>query len=176
VNLNKLEGLLHSYRSETRKEAYQLTAATASVSKDLKEFYANELDKVSHEYVTMYQLVDPETAPAGTPTSQEGLWLKLQEQMRDVQNRSWFPYDASQGTLIKQFNTKYFNHFTRDALKNKPNNWNILNNQGQNNTIYVHASTAFESVLHIYRYIEMLANVCPHIFPSEKGSKFCIFY
>ena len=46
VNLNKSEGLLHSYRSETRKEAYQLTAQ--SNTKDPKTFYSDLLSKVSY--------------------------------------------------------------------------------------------------------------------------------
>ena len=57
INLKKAEGLLHSYRSETRKEAYQRTVQ--SKTSDPKAYYTNLLNGVSHEYVTMYQIIDP---------------------------------------------------------------------------------------------------------------------
>ena len=58
-----------------------------------------------------------------------------------------------------------------DCLKNGPNNWDNLDNQGKKNTIYVHACTAFESVLHIYNYIELLHKTCPQSFPYDKSSQ-----
>mmetsp|Transcript_23864 Transcript_23864/g.31675 ORF Transcript_23864/g.31675 Transcript_23864/m.31675 type:complete len:617 (+) Transcript_23864:311-2161(+) len=173
VNLNKSEGLLHSYRSETRKEAYQQTVRETELGKsptDPNIIYQDKLSKVSHEYVTCYQLVGSEEGGK----TQEQLWDLLQEQMRDEKNKEWFPYDASKGSKIEQFHTKYFNHFTIESLKNGPNNWDILENQGKKNTIYVHASTAFESVLHIYNYIELLHQTCHQSFPDDKSSKIAV--
>lgn len=172
VNLNKSIGLLHSYRSETRKEAYEQTAALVSKrSPDPpKDIFQDKLSKVSYEYVTCYQLVDNEKGEM----TEDQLWDLLQEQMRDKDVKKWFPYDSSKGSRIKYFHTKYFDHFTMDSLKNGPNNWDILDNQGKKNTIYVHACTAFESVLHIYNYIELLYKSCPQSFPHDKSSKIAV--
>ena len=173
VNLNKSEGLLHSYRSETRKEAYQLTAQ--SNTKDPKTFYSDLLSKVSYEYVTMYQLIDPTKADK---MNKEQIYELLKQQMNDEKNKHWFPYDASKGERVTYFHTKYFDHFTIPSLKNqsntRTNNWRILDLQGKKNTMYVHASTAFESVLHIFNYIELLERTCIETFPPDKQSKIAI--
>lgn len=170
VNLKKSAGLLHSYRSETRKEAYQLTVQ--SKNSDPKAYFDSLLNKVSYEYVTMYQLIDPTKAHK---MNEDEMWKLLQEQIRDPKNKTWFPYDASRGVKVAQFHTKYFDHFTIPALMNRQsntrtNNWKILDIQGEKNTIYVHACTAFESVLHIYNYIELLQQTCPESFPTDNQS------
>jgi len=173
INLTKAQGFLHSYRSETRKEAYQRTVQ--SKSSDPEAYYANLLNGVSHEYVTMYQIIDPTKSER---MNEDEMWQLLQEQMNDPTNKKWFPYDASQGEKIVQFHTKYFDHFTIPALKNqtntRTNNWRILDMQGKKNTIYVHASTAFESVLHIYNYVELLQKTCHDSFPTPKDSKIAV--
>jgi len=78
VNLDKSKGLLHSYRSETRKEAYEQTAALSKRNPDPpRDIFQDKLSKVSYEYVTCYQLVDNENEGGMTEVQ---LWEILQEQ------------------------------------------------------------------------------------------------
>lgn len=136
ANLNASKGLLHSYRSETRKEA--LTLAYASNTDNPKAYFKEKMDEAQYEYVTIYQLVDP--AKENGKLTETQLWTLLQSEMNSVENKRWFPYDWTKGEKIKQFHTKYFDHFTREALSNKTsNNWSLLDIQGKKNTIYVHA-------------------------------------
>jgi hypothetical protein len=56
---------------------------------------------------------------------------------------------------VNPLNTPYFDQFrAADLARGRP--WQWLDIQGANKTIYVHASTCFESVLHCWSYIQIL--------------------
>lgn len=167
--LNTTDGSAYGYRSETRKEIIRL-ASKERVERRTKSFEARFND-VTYEYVTIYQLLDPTKYGA---KGKEELSAMLEEQMNKAVTRKWFPYDWSQKEILTSFHTKYFNHFQLQALQTNPNNWDILDIQGKNNTIYVHASSAFESVLHIYWYIELLVASRNFAFPRDKNCKIAI--
>ncbi|KAL7580893.1 hypothetical protein ACA910_001162 [Epithemia clementina (nom. ined.)] len=171
-NLDKTAGAPYGYRSETRKEANYL----ASKAADAFGAFEKEMNKVQFEYVTIYQLLDP-NKPENTMMNQAELAKKLDHEMSQVETQTWFPYAWEHKEIVDCFHTKYFCHYTMDALlkkENQSNNWDLLGLQGQNNTIYVHASTAFESVLHIYEYINMLWSSKRNVFPKNKSSKIAI--
>jgi len=163
--LNKTDGSLYGYRSETRKElVYQ-------DSKGSFPSFDKRFRDVKFEFVTIYQLLDPTKHGA---KSKDELRTMLDKQMNDPATKKWFPYNWSGAETLTSFHTKYFDHFQLEALKTNPNNWDILDIQGRNNTVYVHASTAFESVLHIYWYIEQLVVTHQSILPIDKDCKVAI--
>ena len=56
---------------------------------------------------------------------------------------------------VNPLNTPYFDQFrAADLAEGRP--WQWLDMQGANKTIYVHASTCFELVLHCWSYIQIL--------------------
>jgi len=168
-NMDVTAGSAYCFRSETRKELSYL--AVTNSPKDVMKAYEKLLSEVEYEYVTIYQLLDQEKHNA---MNENQMWELLQKEMATGVHEAWFLYKWDEGKLIDRFHTKYFNYFTMDSLANKANNWDILRMQGQNNTIYVHASTAFESVLHIYEYIDMLWSMKRDVFPVDKQSRIAI--
>lgn len=163
--LNITDGSVYGYRSETRKElVYQVSNGRFSS-------FDKRFRDVEFEFVTIYQLLDPTKHGA---KSKDELRAMLDKQMNDSATKKWFPYNWSDAEILTSFHTKYFDHFQLKALKTNPNNWDILDIQGKKNTIYVHASTAFESVLHIYWYIEQLVVSHQSILPRDKDCKIAI--
>jgi len=171
ANMNTTAGSLYGYRSETRKEANYL--AVQNNPPDLDAEFSRIFDTVEYEYVTCYQLLDP--TKHGTMDESE-MQEKLDKEMAEGLYKAWFPYSWTKGTRVNRFHTKYFNHFAIESLvsPNLPDCWSIYTLQGENNTIYVHASTAFESVLHIYNYIRMLWDSKRRAFPLDKKSQIAI--
>lgn len=163
--LNKTDGSVYGYRSETRKELIY------KVSQSRVPSFDQLFRDVEFEFITIYQFLDPTKNGA---KSKDELSDMLDKQMNDSATKKWFPYNWSDAEILTSFHTKYFDHFQLKALKTNPNNWDILDIQGKNNTIYVHASTAFESVLHIYWYIEQLVVSHQSILPRDKDCKVAI--
>lgn len=127
---SKATGEVMGFRNETAK-TYWVKGAT-------------------EEYVTFYQLSDPEQA--GATLGQAALEAKFNDFIKCPPD--WCPY-----TMPKEpptvFNTAYFNRFTKESLiKGLP--WDLLDIQGQTSTSFTHGSSCFESVLQIYQYLEML--------------------
>lgn len=164
------DGSVYGYRSETRKEANYL-ATSASGSSSVQDKFNGIMAGAEFEYVTIYQLLDP--TKHGQLT-EKAMWEKLDKEMNGGLYNAWFLYDWSKGEKLKRFHTKYFNHFELQALQTHPNNWDLLNIQGRKNTVYVHASTAFESVLHIYWYIDQLTKSHSEVFPEDKESEIAV--
>lgn len=153
--LSLLNGSLSGYRSETRKTSMELPEGS------------------NYELVTTYQLLDP--TKSGHLTEDE-LARKLSDQLGN-EKAPWFPYTLSPNQEpIHRYHTKYFNHFTKDAIENPElsDPWDLLSLQGHNNTMFVHASTAFESVLHIYQYIELLCDVKSEHLPKDMESRIVV--
>ena len=156
--LNEMKGLAYGYRSETRKE------------------FAGKLNDISEEYVTIYQLLDP--ANDEELNSKEALYEKLNADMKANVYKEWFPYDWSQCELVENkgqnpFHTRYFNHYDVKQVR-QGENWDLVDLQGKNSTIFVHASTCFESVLHCYQYFEYLLEEKPKLLPKKKSAKILI--
>jgi len=127
------EGRLHAYRNELRR------------------LMSNEQSaRYSKAYIVTYQIWEPRPSSEikEPPTSEQFTqWLT-----EDIERSSWFPWKQFQ--IINRFRSHYFLRFRPHALRTAP--WEILRFNGNNHTIYVHAFTAFESILHIFHYIETL--------------------
>jgi len=127
---SKATGEVMGFRNETAK-TYWVKGAT-------------------EEYVTFYQLSDPEQ-PCAT-LGQAALEAKFNDFIKDPPD--WCPYTMPKETPTV-FNTAYFNRFPKESLdKGLP--WDLLDLQGQTFTSFTHGSSCFESVLQIYQYLEML--------------------
>jgi len=134
ASLEKTQGRLHAYRNELRR---------LMSSKDTVKY--------AKAYVVTYQLWEPrpDNPVKNAPTAEQFTsWL-----IDDIQRFHWFPWKRDY-RIIQQYCTPYFSRFHPDALQTAP--WDILEFNGKHRTIYVHAFTAFESVLHCFQYIEML--------------------
>jgi hypothetical protein len=159
---SKMEGLVHGYRNETAKQ-WGLVQANQKRPPNL---------------VTVYQIVK-----AGSFPTKSELELKLREFLSAPPK--WWPFKPNdykivsvreqqpKGTshpAINPLDSPYFNHFSAtDLAAGLP--WRWLDLQGRNKTIYVHASTCFESVLHCWSYIQLLmeTNAIKSL-PSDKGA------
>ena len=145
-------GEVMGYRSET--------LLAKSVHETLKDDAT-----VTSEYLTLYQLSDPSPNPANPSapkcevTSKADLQAKFNTFVKRANQEgiSWFPYTVDPEQVPTVFHTPYFNRFTDESL-NKGLPWDLLDIQGQNYTTFAHGSSCFESVLHVYQYLEMLEN------------------
>jgi hypothetical protein len=159
---SKMEGLVHGYRNETAKQ-WGLP-------------YANL--KHRSNLVTVYQIVKA----GSSPTKSE-----LERKLRDFLSAppKWWPFKPNdykivsvreqqpKGTshpAINPLDSPYFNHFSaKNLAAGLP--WRWLDLQGRNKTIYVHASTCFESVLHCWSYIQLLMETnAVKSLPRDKGA------
>lgn len=134
---NPAKGDVVGYRNETRKT-----------------YWLKDKAAIVEEHLTFYQLSDPQL---GGPVTEAALKEKFE---KFIQNPpAWYPYKAPLegplGQIETVFNTPYFNRFTAKGLR-KGLPWKLLDLQGLHNTTYTHGSSCFESVLHIYQYLQML--------------------
>ncbi|WP_368344484.1 FAD-dependent oxidoreductase [Pelagovum sp. HNIBRBA483] len=150
--LSKMRGHIYGFRNETAK----------SLGLD----FANS---VEYNWVTVYQLFGETTTP---PTEDDFRKLLAEE----IAQLSWWPFERSCDGLQETVLTPYFDHFHGDQLVNQ-NPWNWHKIQGDNNTIYVHAATCFESVVHCWYYINWLFEGHDGgraIFPEDKSTSIVI--
>lgn len=151
-------GLVQGYRNETAKQ-WGLPAANAAAT----------------NVVTTYQMVgiDGPSDPAALAAQRDAFldsppsWWPFQPgryevvQVEENQNGAIHP-------AVNPLLTPYFNQFTFDALgEGAP--WRWLDMQGANDTVYVHASTCFESVLHCWSYLNILLGAKPELLSAAKG-------
>lgn len=125
-----------------------------------KQFSLETANAMSENLVTVYQLLGPEKVPMT-----QAQFLK---RMNDtLQKLPWWPYDSYEictddhGNPIT-FTTPYFDHFDNAALADHLP-WKYLAVQGTKNTLYVHGSTCFESVLQCWQYGGMLLEQLPKL-------------
>ena len=130
--LAKMNGSVYGFRNESAKQ-FGLEAA-------------NSMD---HNLITVYQWQGVQTPP--WPASKFELLFKQQ-----LDELAWWPF-GNDYEVLNTLTTPYFDHFSDDDLKNGLP-WKFLDIQGENNTLYVHASTCFESALHCWDYGAMLVN------------------
>jgi len=144
-------GGVTGYRSETRKTFQKLPK------------------NATKEFLTVYQFLDPNKhGDLDTTQLLDVLKNELKEQEALPGDEAWFPYKYSTAKVIGEpFYTKYFNRFDLSGLREELP-WKLIGLQGEAHTINVHGSCCFESVLHIYDYINLLAKERPDIFPSNK--------
>lgn len=142
----EMAGLVHGYRNETAKQ-WNLDVANQSKT----------------NLITVYQIVRAGAHPSKkTLAGLLSMFLKAPP--------AWWPFEIGEHELVKveenqpdgvphgainPLDTPYFDHFSKENLsKGLP--WQWLDLQGENKTLYVHASTCFESVLHCWSYIKIL--------------------
>ena len=118
-----------------------------------KEFTLETANGMAENLVTVYQL----QGPMATPWTNEEFMQNLTDTLGSL---PWWPYpdyevvtDASGAPVA--LGTPYFDHFDHAGLAAKMP-WNYIDVQGTGNTIYVHGSTCFESVLQCWQYGGML--------------------
>jgi len=134
--IDKMAGTVSGYRNETAKQ-FSLQTANA----------------MTENLVTVYQI----QGPCPTPWTNEQFLQNLTDTLFSL---DWWPYASfeictdSSGKPIA-LSTPYFDHFSNDSLVAKMP-WNYLGVQGTGNTIYVHGSTCFESVLQCWQFGDML--------------------
>ncbi|HEY5707452.1 MAG TPA: hypothetical protein VIS96_17980 [Terrimicrobiaceae bacterium] len=106
-----------------------------------KQFGLDRANEMRHNLVTVYQLVGPTDTPWSDNKFREILHYELKQY-------PWWPF-SDDYEILDTVTTPYFNHFSYEDLEHQLP-WTLLNIQGQNHSLYVHASTCFESVLHCY--------------------------
>lgn len=131
-----MNGTIFGFRNETAKQ-YDLVTARG----------------MDENLIAVYQLRDPylvQSHPEWTPEKFRSVMLG------QLPGLPWWPYGSDfDPEPLAEFTTDYFDHFTAGDLKaGAP--WDILAAQGARSTIYVHASTCFESVLHCWQYANMI--------------------
>lgn len=125
-----------------------------------KQFSLETANEMTENLVTVYQLQGPEKVPM----TQAQFLHRLNT---TLQTLDWWPYDSYEickdqnGNLIT-LTTPYFDHFDTAALADQLP-WKYLAIQGTGNTLYVHGSTCFESVLQCWQYGGMLLDQLPQL-------------
>jgi len=140
--LNGMVGGVYGYRNETAKKLGGVGNAVDGVKA------ANAL---AYNYVTVYQLVRTKDAPPEPDTFKH--WIKDLMHAGLNKDVNW-PY-GSNYKILDSVTTPYFDHFS-DAHLQDELPWRYLDIQGERNTLFVHASASFESVVDIYQYINLL--------------------
>ena len=134
--IDHLEGNVSGFRNESAKQ-----------------FSLETANQMTENLVTVYQLLGPEAVPM----TQAQFLKRLND---TLQTLDWWPFDSYQictddnGDPIT-LTTPYFDHFDNAALADHLP-WKYLAVQGTGNTLYVHGSTCFESVLQCWQYGGML--------------------
>lgn len=131
--LEKMDGSVYAFRNESAKQ-----------------FGYNVAKGMTHNLVTVYQLVGERPSPIAGDFFDK----ILQEQLS---NSDWWPF-SGEYEIVRKVITPYFDHFSNEDLKNGLP-WQLLNLQGKNNTLYVHGFTCFESVLHCWDYAKLMLEV-----------------
>jgi hypothetical protein len=127
-----MDGTVYAYRNES-----------------VKQFGSERASEMTHNLVTVYQFV----GETKTQWSDSDFKEKLKQ---DLQNSDWWPFSHNY-EVLETVTTPYFDHFSNEDLK-QGLPWKLLNLQGNNNTLYVHGFTCFESVLHCWDYAELMLN------------------
>lgn len=134
-----------------------------------KQFSLQTANEMTENLVTVYQLLGPEKVPMTQAQF-------LQRLNNTLQSLDWWPYDSyeictdDRGAPIT-LTTPYFDHFDNQALADHLP-WKYLAIQGTGNTLYVHGSTCFESVLQCWQYGGMLLEMLPTLgisLPPQNG-------
>jgi hypothetical protein len=165
-----MAGHVHGYRNETAKQ-----------------WGLDHANRQETNLVTIYQIVG-----AGEKPLEGVLFGKLHEFMTNPP--FWWPFRFGEGEYeivrvneeqpggtpphpaVNPLYTAYFDQFrSEDLLAGLP--WKWLGLQGANQTIYVHGSTCFESVLHCWSYINKILTKTPNAqaaLPADKGAPIVI--
>ncbi|MBN4001836.1 FAD/NAD(P)-binding protein [Nostoc sp. LPT] len=130
--LEEMNGTVYAYRNESAKQ-----------------FGPQRASQMTHNLVTVYQLVGETKTP--WPASEFEKKLK-----QDLHNSDWWPFSLNY-EVVETVTTPYFDHFSNEDLK-EGFPWKLLNLQGHNKTLYVHGFTCFESVLHCWDYAALMLN------------------
>lgn len=135
ATVRKMRGDVCGFRNESAKQ-YSLAGA----------------NKLSENHLVVYQYWSPDS---DTPQpTQEELLERLHRQLRGPLQLPWWPYGPNY-TVRDILHTDYFHQFDKDGLEAKLP-WKLLGIQGANRTVYVSASTCFESVLQSWQYQDLL--------------------
>ncbi|MDT8325840.1 MAG: FAD-dependent oxidoreductase [Roseovarius sp.] len=135
-----------------------------------KQFSLEVANGMTENLVTVYQL----QGPRATPWTNEQFLQNLTDTLGSL---AWWPYPDyevmtyASGAPVA-LGTPYFDHFDHAGLEAKMP-WNYLGVQGTGNTIYVHGSTCFESVLQCWQYGGMMLEKRDTIgwtLPSDLGA------
>jgi hypothetical protein len=128
--LEKMQGSVIGFRNESAKK-----------------FGLDASNKMKENLVTVYQLLGPETNPY-TPQQFTSILEK------ELPTLDWWPF-GTQYKIKEMVTTPYFDHYSQPDLKQGwP--WMFLSRQGLHQTLYVHASTCFESALDCWGYENIL--------------------
>lgn len=132
--MDRMDGSIYAFRNETAKQ-FGLKRASA----------------MRENWVTVYQLQKKVPKPWSPNKFQHVL-------IEELKTLEWWPYGRTARTdyqITDCVTTPYFDQFSGADLQNGwP--WKFLRLQGKHNTIYVHASTCFESTLQCWSYANML--------------------
>jgi len=131
--LDELDGSVYGYRNESAKQ-----------------FGLETANKMTRNLVTVYQLLGPTPCP-WSPAKFEEV-LRSQLKISD-----WWPY-GQDFEIRTSVTTPYFDHFESSSLRSGLP-WTLLDRQGQRQTLIVHASMCFESVLHCWSYANLMLEV-----------------
>ena len=135
--LSEMDCSVYGFRNETAK----------SLGLDFANY-------VENNWVTVYQICGEREMP---PTAAEFARVLREE----IQTLEWWPFDRTDVEFHETVTTPYFDHFDgTDLVGHDPWRWFAL--QGNNNTVFVHASTCFESVVHCWYYINRLFDAPPN--------------
>lgn len=128
--LESMKGSVYGFRNESAKR-----------------FGLKLSNTMQENLVTVYQLLGP-TAQPYTPDQFAAILAK------ELPALDWWPFGTNY-TIKDSVTTPYFDHFSQSNLQaGLP--WEFLNLQGNHGTLYVHASTCFESALDCWGYENML--------------------
>ncbi|WP_297769238.1 NAD(P)/FAD-dependent oxidoreductase [uncultured Roseovarius sp.] len=136
TEIGEMSGQVSGYRNETAKQ-FSLETANA----------------MTENLVTVYQL----QGPADPPMTEAEFIQNLRDTLPTL---DWWPYpdyeivSDARGAPV-DLRTPYFDHFDNAGLLSG-GPWSYLDLQGKNNTLFVHGSTCFESVLQCWQYGGML--------------------
>lgn len=128
--LDRMRGSIYGFRNESAKKF------GLAVSNTMKE-----------NLVTVYQLVGPQTVPYTPAQFAEIL-------NGEIPTLDWWPFGTNY-TIKQSVTTPYFDQYSQVNLQAQYP-WRYLDLQAQYNTLYIHASTCFESALDCWGYANML--------------------
>lgn len=122
-----MDGDIYAFRNETAKQ-----------------FGKDAANKLDNNVFTIYQLAGAKSA---VKTAKD--FATIFE--KQVDNLDWFKHGGIVERHGEPMTTPYFDHFDKSEIKaGLP--WDYLKLQGKHNTLFVHASTCFESAFHCWGY------------------------
>jgi len=142
----KMDGNLYAYRNET-----------------MKQFGGNVATDTY--WLTGYQILSHDKLMSNEELSDI---LKV-----NLTTTKWFPFKEYE--IAETFHCAYFAHFTNEDLV-RGLLWKLIEIQGSHKTMYIHGSSCFESVLHIWEYHEMIFNQtdAPMMLPTSHNGPIAI--